>query len=80
MPTISATAARKDFYKLIDRAAMEHEPITITGKRNNAVLINEGDWLAIQETIYLSSIPGMRDSITGGMQAADSEFSDKLDW
>ncbi len=80
MPTISATTARKDIYKLIDRAAMEHEPITITGKRNNAVLINESDWLAIQETIYLSSIPGMRDSIVRGMQADDSEFTDQLDW
>lgn len=67
MKTISATLARSDLYRVIDSALQDHEPIQITGKRGNAVLVSEADWRAIQETLYLVSIPGMRDSIREGM-------------
>jgi len=63
MRTITATAARAKFFGLIDETAEAHEPILITAKRNNAVLISEEDWRSIEETLYLSSIPGMVDSI-----------------
>ena len=63
MAVITATAARTNLYNLIDRTKDCHEPIIISGKRNNAVLISEDDWNAIQETLYLCSIPGMRESI-----------------
>jgi len=60
MPTLTATQARSKLYRLIDDTAASHQPVTITGKRGNAVLISEEDWIAIQETLYLMSVPGMR--------------------
>ena len=68
MPTVTATEARAKLYRLIDQAASSHEPIVITGKRANAVLISEDDWRAIQETLYLLSISGMRESIREGLE------------
>ena len=80
MQTISATEARSKIYQLLDDAAASHEPVQITGKRCNAVLVSEGDWRAIQETLYLSSIPGMRESIISGISTPVAECDDKLDW
>ena len=67
MTSLPVTQARSKLYQLIDDAADSHEPIQITGKRSNAILISEDDWRSIQETLYLVSIPGMRDSIRKGM-------------
>lgn len=80
MQTLTATEARKQLYRLIDETAMTHEPITITGKRGNAVLLSESDWKAIQETLYLVNIPGMRESIIEGLQTPVEECSEDLDW
>ena len=80
MSTLSASEARANLYRLIDEAAESHTPIRITGKRNNAVLISEADWAAVQETMYLLSIPGMRESIREGMEAPLDEFRAELDW
>ena len=70
MATVNASNARANLYGLIDSVAESHEPVVITGKRNNAVLISEEDWSAINETLHLISIPGMRDSIVSGMAAS----------
>ena len=80
MASITATEARKTLYKLIDDVAGSHEPIQITGKRGNAVLVSEADWRAVQETLYLVSIPGMRESITEGMATPVDELEDELHW
>jgi len=80
MPVIKATDARSKLYRLIDEVASSHEPITITGKRANAILISEDDWRAIQETLYLLSIPGMGDSIRKGLKTPVEECSEELDW
>lgn len=80
MSTLSASQARANLYKLIDETAESHEPVLITGKRNNAVLISEDDWNAIKETIYLNSVPGMPESIVEGMNTSIEECSEKLDW
>ncbi len=80
MTTISATEARSKMYRLIDEISSSHEPVTITGKRANAVLISEDDWRAIQETLYLLSIPGMRESIREGLQTPIEECSEELEW
>ncbi|MFA6110587.1 MAG: type II toxin-antitoxin system Phd/YefM family antitoxin [Candidatus Latescibacterota bacterium] len=80
MTTISATEARKQLYKLLDEIAASHEPIQITGKRGSAVLISEEDWRSVQETLYLVSLPGMRESILEGMATPVNELADKLDW
>lgn len=68
MTTVTATTARAKLYSLLDDVAANHEPIQITGKRGNGVLIAEEDWRSIQETLYLTSIPGMRESILKGMK------------
>jgi antitoxin YefM len=80
MTTITATEARKLLYKLLDDVSGSHEPVQITGKRGNAVLVSQEDWDSVQETLYLVSIPGMRDSILAGMATSAAELEDKLDW
>lgn len=80
MTTLNATEARARLYSLIDQAAESHQPIVITGKRGNAVLISEEDWNAISETLHLLSTPGMRESILEGMAEDVSECSTELDW
>jgi antitoxin YefM len=80
MTTVTATEARKLLYKLVDDVSDSHEPVQITGKRGNAVLVGEDDWRAVQETLYLVSIPGMRESILEGMKAPVDECTSELDW
>ena len=80
MKTLSITEVRRNIYKLVDQASDSHEPIHITGKNNNAVLVSEDDWRAIQETIYLLSIPDMRESIIEGIKTPLSKTSSKLKW
>ena len=78
--TVTASAARSNLYRLIDSSVMHHQPIVITGKRNNAVLVSERDWAAVQETLYLLSIPNMRESIIEGMNTPTQDFATSLDW
>jgi prevent-host-death family protein len=80
MTTLTATEARKQLYSLVDDVAESHDPVQIVGKRNSAVLISEEDWRAIQETLYLTSIPGMRDSITEGLKTPAEECVEILEW
>jgi antitoxin YefM len=80
MKTVAVTKARASWYSLVDEAAESHAPIKITGKRNNAVLVSEDDWRAIEETLYLLSIPGMRESIRKGMAISAEKCSEKLRW
>jgi prevent-host-death family protein len=80
MTSISATEARKSLYKLVDEVQESHEPVQITGKRGNAVLVGEDDWRAVQETLFLVSIPGMRDSIVEGMATPSGRLEDELEW
>jgi antitoxin YefM len=80
MATLTATEARKRLYSLVDDVAESHDPIQIVGKRNSAVLVSEEDWRAVQETLYLSSIPGMRESIRQGLKTPVEECEEELDW
>ena len=78
--TIAATKARDNLYRLLDEVAVTSEPIQITGRRANAVLVSEADWKALQETVYLSSVPGMAESIREGLETPLDECVDELDW
>ena len=80
MKTISVTKARSNLYKLLDEAKLSGEPIQITGKRSNGVLISEDDWRAISETLYLLSVPGMRDSIRQGLETPLDECDTDIKW
>jgi antitoxin YefM len=80
MTTLTASQARARLYKLLDKAASSHEPIQITGKRANAILVSEDDWRAIQETLYLLSVPGMRESILKGLKEPVEKCHADLKW
>lgn len=80
MTAITASQARANLYRLIDEAASSHEPLLITGKRNKAVLIAEEDWRAIQETLFLTSVPGMRESIREGLATPVEDCEEDIDW
>ncbi len=80
MSSMTASEARSNLYRLIDEAATSHQPVLITGKRHSAVLVSAEDWASIQETMYLLSIPGMRESIREGLAEPVSESSKELDW
>lgn len=80
MTVLTATEARSKLYNLIDEAAESHQPIVITSKRANAVLLSEDDWNAISETLHLVSIPGMRESIQEGMSQPLEDCEAELDW
>jgi len=80
MKTMTATQARANLYKLIDETQKSSEPIQITGKRANAVLISEDDWRSIAETMYLLSIPGMRESIIDGLKTPIDQLDSELQW
>lgn len=80
MTTFNATEARSKLYALIDETTNTHQPIVITGKRGNAVLLAEEDWKAINETLHLLSVPGMRESIQEGMAAGLDDCDQDLNW
>lgn len=80
MTTLNASEARANLYRLMDQAAENHEPVVITGRRVNAVLVAEEDWKAINETLYLLSVPGMRESIQEGMAEPLDQTASELDW
>lgn len=80
MTTYTASDARAQLYRLIDQTAESHEPALITGRRHNAVLVAEEDWEAIQDTLYLLAVPGMRESIREGMQTPPDQLETDLDW
>jgi len=80
MTILTASEARANLYRLIDQTAESHEPIFISGKRSGAVLLSEEDWKAIQETLFLLSVPGMRESIKKGMAEPLDQSATALDW
>jgi prevent-host-death family protein len=80
MTTLSASEARKRLYNLVDEVKDSHEPVQIVGKRSSAVLISEEDWKAIEETLYLASIPGMRESIKKGLKTPIGKCSEEPGW
>jgi antitoxin YefM len=80
MSAITVTEARAKLYALLDEVAVSHEPVLITGKRSNAVLVSEEDWRSINETLYLLSVPGMRESLLEGKNPPIEDCDDEVDW
>ncbi len=77
---ITVNEAQQQLPTLIDTVNQSHQPIVITGQNSNAVLLSETDWDSIQETLYLLSIPGMKESIQEGLQTPIEECDEKLEW
>ncbi len=80
MTVLTASQARANLYRLIDETALSHEPIVIAGKRSSAVLVSQDDWKAIQETLHLLAIPGMRKSIIDGMAEPLAKSAKEIRW
>ena len=80
MGTTNITNARQNLFRLIEQVNEEHEPLLITGKKGSAVLVSEDDWRAIEETLFLNSIPGMTESIRDGMNTPSTEMDETLEW
>ncbi len=78
MSEITTDHAKKNIETLIDKVAESHQPITIKGERNQAILVSQQDWSSIQETLYLLSIPGMRESILEGLNTPIEDCSELL--
>ena len=80
MKYLTATEINKNLYHLIDDISISHTPIQISGKRNSAIFVSNKVWQSVQETLYLTSISGMRDSIIKGLNAPIEKCFDELDW
>ena len=80
MRTYPVSRARSQLFRLLQEVTEAHAPVQITGKHGNAVLVSEEDWSAIRKTLYLLSIPGMRESILKGIEEPLDECDDELDW
>ncbi len=80
MKTINVTKARAKLYRLLEETSESHEPVQITGKNSNGILIAEEDWNSIQETLYLTSIPGMRESIIEGMNTPAENCDEEIEF
>jgi prevent-host-death family protein len=80
MEIYTASDAREQLYKLVDRVAQSHVPVCIIGKRNKVVVIAEEDFVAMQETLYLLSAPGMRESLIQSLKAPEDTYADTLTW
>jgi len=80
MTTLTTSQARAQLFHLVDAAVTTHHPVQIQGRRAAAVLVSAEDWDAIQETLYLLSVPGMRDSLVKNMKTPVSKCAKKLPW
>lgn len=83
MTAISVTKARENIYQILSEVNANSQPITITNSRGkNGVLISEDDWNAIQETLYLNSVPGLAESIIDGGNELleDCVAEDEVEW
>ncbi len=80
MTTLTTTEASKRLDEVLDGLAESHEVVQIAGQRHSGILVSEDDWRAIQETLYLTSVPGMKDSIIGGLQTPVERCAKELDW
>ena len=80
MGTTNVTNARQNLFRLIEQVNEEHEPLLITGRKGSAVLVSADDWRAIEETLFLNSIPGMTESIRDGINTPSSEMAESLEW
>ena len=67
MTTLTITNFRRNIYSLIENTVKFNEPVNITTKEGNAVMISEDEYNGLIETLYLTSIPGMREKLTEGL-------------
>ncbi|MEG4485554.1 type II toxin-antitoxin system Phd/YefM family antitoxin [Microcoleus sp. D2_18a_B4] len=77
---IPINEAQKQLQQSIAPMSQSHQPIAIAGQTSNTVLLSESDSAYVQETLYLLSVPGMRESIREGMATSIEECDRSLEW
>ena len=82
MTNINITSFRKDIYKLLETTIKYNEPINISTKNGNAIVISEDDYNSIMETLYIESVPGLKEEIIKRGEAPEEEFlyEDEVEW
>lgn len=82
MTTTNITNFRKNAFNYVEQTVKYNEPVNICTKDGNAVLLSEEDYSGIMETLYLVSMPGMREKIMDGMNKPLSDCVDEtaVDW
>jgi antitoxin YefM len=80
MGALSVSEARKRLCSLVEQVKETHQPVQIIGKRNSAILVSEEDWRAIEETLYLETIPGMRQSTIRGLKTPVEKCGEEISW
>ena len=80
MNVITVSNARKALHKLVVEVAFSHKPLLITGRNARAVLVSEDDWKAINETLHLLSLQGMRASIIEGLKTPLEDCDEFIEW
>jgi len=78
--TLTTTEASQRLDEVLDNLAESHEVVWIAGQRHSGVLVSEDDWRSIQETLYLTSVPGMKESIVEGLRTPVEQCAKELDW
>jgi PHD/YefM family antitoxin component YafN of YafNO toxin-antitoxin module len=80
MPVLNVNNVKKRLDVLLEEVQDTYEPLIIAGKKHSAVLISENVWRSIEETLYLSSIPGMKESIINGMNEKIENCTSTVEW
>jgi len=82
MTTTTVTNFRKNVYAMVENTVRFNEPVNITTKDGNAVLISEEEYLGLMETLYLTSIPNMKEKLIEGLQTSLDETipEEEVDW
>jgi len=80
MPVLNVKNAKKKLDSILEEVQDTYEPLIIAGEKHSAVLISEDVWRSIEETLYLSSIPGMKDSIINGMKEKIEDCASTVEW
>ena len=82
MYNTNITNFRKDIYKVLEQTVKFNEPVNISTKDGNAIIISEEDYRGLMETLNLTSIPEMKDKIIDGLNTPISECisEDEVEW
>ena len=79
MDSLSLPEATQNLDNLINKITQNHQPVMIKGSQNDVIVVSKEDWSAIQETIYLNSIPGYIDSIHESINSSREEWVNAKD-
>lgn len=82
MKNVNVTSFRKDIYKLLDNAIKYNEPINVSTKNGNAVILSEEEYNNLIETLYIESVPNLKKEILERAKGSDEDFvsEDEVEW